>query len=44
MTVNCFCVISENIDLHLNVSVDEFVSKKATNKLEQQTKVFLIFL
>ena len=32
-------VISENIDLHLNVSVDEFVSKKATNKLEQQTKV-----
>lgn len=28
----------ENMDLQLNVSVDEFVSKKATNKLEQQTK------
>ena len=26
------------MDLQLNVSVDEFVSKKATNKLEQQTK------
>ena len=25
------------------MSVDEFVSKKATNKLEQQTKVGLIF-
>ena len=36
--------ISENMDLQLNVSVDEFVSKKATNKLEQQTKVINFLL
>ena len=36
--------VSENMDLQLNVSVDEFVSKKATNKLEQQTKVINFLL
>lgn len=28
----------DNMDLSLNISLDEFVSKKATNKLVQQTK------
>ncbi len=34
--VICF---SDNMDSSLNISVDEFTSKKATNKLIQQTKV-----
>jgi len=32
--------ISDNIDTMMNVEVEEFVSKKATNKLVQQTKVY----
>jgi hypothetical protein len=32
-------IFSDNMDMSLNMSVEEFVSKKATNKLVQQTKV-----
>jgi len=37
--MNVITTISDNMDLHFAIGPEEFVSKKATNKLVQQTKV-----